>query len=321
MSKCAFYCVSGRDYFPGAAALVNSLRLLGHTEPVHLLDCGLDPAQRELLGREANIVETSGEAAPSVRKLAAPLHHPAEVRVILDADLIVTRRLDELIASAREGRLVAFENERDRHFDEWGPALGLGALRRAPYLMSSAVAIGGDAVDRVLPAAADALPKLDLERTWLGAGDESDPFFYADQDVLNAVAAARLQRDEVVVLPARLAAIPPFEGLRLADLRSLRCEYRDGVTPYLLHHYFRKPWLARLRSNIYSRLLTRLLLADDVAVRVPPEMLPLRLRTGARAAAARLAVDLGVGVPAGALRRLGGRPRRIRAWPDKPAGA
>ncbi len=48
----AFYCISSDLYFPGAVALVNSLRLVGHTEPIFLLDCGLSDAHRELLATE-----------------------------------------------------------------------------------------------------------------------------------------------------------------------------------------------------------------------------------------------------------------------------
>ena len=37
----AFYCVADERYFLGAVGLINSLRLVGHDEPIHLLDCGL----------------------------------------------------------------------------------------------------------------------------------------------------------------------------------------------------------------------------------------------------------------------------------------
>ena len=317
MTDCAFYTVTGRDYFPGAVALVNSLRLCGHHEPVYVLDSGMDARQRELLGGVARIVDPPDAAPPSLQKLVAPMAHPAEVRVILDADMIVCRGLGDALGEARRGRLVAFENESPRHFAEWGEALGLGPLRRGPYLMSSAVAVGRATADAVLAAVAEGVRTLDTSRTWLGDGEEDDPFFYADQDVLNAVVAARLEPEEVVALPGRLAAIPPFTGLRIADAESLRVVYPDRSEPYLLHHYFRKPWLARLRSNVYSRLLTRLLIGPDVAIRLEPDMLPLRLRSGARAALARTAVDIGIGIPAGVRRRLGGRPREIRAWSDE----
>jgi hypothetical protein len=54
---------------------------------------------------------------------------------------------------------------------------------------------------------------------------------------------------------------------------------------------------------VYSRLLTRLLLGDDVPLRVPPARLPRRLRTGLAAAADRVGTDLLMIAP-GAVRRL-----------------
>ena len=50
----AFYCVADERYFLGAVGLINSLRLVGHTEPIFLLDCGLTAAQRRLAGRRGD---------------------------------------------------------------------------------------------------------------------------------------------------------------------------------------------------------------------------------------------------------------------------
>ena len=60
-----------------------------------------------------------------------PSRRPADVAVILDADVIVVRRLTALIDAARSGRLVAFINNEpneDRFFPEWRSALTLGPL-------------------------------------------------------------------------------------------------------------------------------------------------------------------------------------------------
>ncbi len=53
----AFYCVADERYFLGAVGLINSLRLVGHTEPIFLLDCGLTAAQRELLEPQATLLD------------------------------------------------------------------------------------------------------------------------------------------------------------------------------------------------------------------------------------------------------------------------
>ena len=313
-----FYCVTGGDFYPGAVALLNSLRLAGHREPLVVLDCGLEPAQRDALAAHAEVMPAPADVAPSLLKLAAPLERPSEVMVVLDADLIVTRPLAEPIDVAAAGRAVGFRNDRDRFFAEWGELLGLELRRSGPYLTSSALILGGDVGAKVAGDAQARLAELDLGRTWLDAGTESDPLYYADQDVLNAVMLS-LPADRVVALDARLSAIPPFSGLRLADRRGPRCSYRDGTEPYALHHLYRKPWLVRMRANFYSRLMTRLLFADDVALRLDEREVPMRLRPGPAGALARGAVDVFYGIPASGRRRLGPRPRDAKAWRDAPA--
>src|SRR5215210_3169387 len=112
IARAAFYCVADARHFIGAVGLINSLRLLGHAEPVFVLDCGLEPSQRELLSAEARIVAAPSDAPPWLLKTVAPLAHPAEVMVLIDADMIVTRSLAEPIETASAGSLVAVENYR-----------------------------------------------------------------------------------------------------------------------------------------------------------------------------------------------------------------
>ena len=89
----AFYCVADERYFLGAVGMINSLRVLGHDEPVFVLDCGLTDEQRELLAPHATLVAAPRDAPPWLLKTIAPLRHPAEVMVLIDADIIVTRSL------------------------------------------------------------------------------------------------------------------------------------------------------------------------------------------------------------------------------------
>jgi hypothetical protein len=315
-SAAAFYCVTGRDFFCGAVALLNSLRLAGHDEPLFVCDAGMDAKQRTLIEPHVTVVDAPGDAPPSMLKTIAPLAHPAPVMALLDADVIVTRSLGEQLEAASGGALAAFRNDRDRWFDEWSEVLGLGEMTRGHYLTSSALFMDRATAEDLLPLVADRQERIDLERTWAGSGSEAEPLYFLDQDVINAVARSRLEPGRIVEYEARLAPIPPFAGVRLADPEALRCRYGDGAEPFLLHHASRKPWLVRMRSNVYSRLLTRALLGEDVTLRLDAERLPLRLRDGAAAGAARLATDVGVGVPAFARRKL--FPRRIRAWRDSP---
>jgi len=129
--------------------------------------------------------------------------------------------------------------------------------------------------------------RVDFERTYWRRGRVSDyPFLYADQDVLNAILAARVAPADLVALDARLSPLPPFADVRIRDERTLRCTV-GALEPYVLHHWLVKPWLEETHHGVYSRLLRRLLLGDDVAISVPGELIPLRLRRGVRAFTAR----------------------------------
>jgi hypothetical protein len=313
----AFYCVSDSRYYLGAVGMLNSLRVLGHREPVYVLDCGLTPDQRDRLAPHATLVPAPSEAPPWLLKTVAPLRHPAEVMVLIDADIVVTRSLAELIERAAEPRVIAIENDRDRFVAEWGELLGLGEVRRQPYVSSGLVFMGQPVGTEVLELMAKLQDRVDFDRTFWRDNAPDYPFLYGDQDVFNAILASRVERRRLTVLPNRLAPNPPFKGLRVLDAATLRCAHRDGTQPYVLHNFYRKPWLVPTRSSHYSRLLTRLLLGPDVPLRLGRRELPLRLRTGTAARLARLAIDLVVGVPAYAHHRLRPGPRGSKGWADE----
>jgi hypothetical protein len=280
----AFYSVVDSRHFLGAVAMVNSLRLAGHTEPVFLADCGLEAWQRELLEQEAMVAPGPSGLVPHFLKGILPLERPAEVMVLLDADVIVVRGLAPLIDAAGAGRVAAFADPVDSRFHpEWDDLLPLGPLKRLPYVNAGLLALPRDSGSRILGLISELQQSVDLRRTSLGAGSAHDPFFYLDQDLLNAV-LARPAGWELEVLPSRLAPHPPFSGLEVVDARALTCRYDDGIEPLALHHVGRKPWLHATRSNAYSRFLTRLLLAADLPIRLEPGWVPLRLRGGLLAA-------------------------------------
>jgi hypothetical protein len=302
-SRAAFYCVADERYFLGAVGMINSLRLQGHDEPIFLLDRGLRPDQRDLISSAVTLVPARTEIPGWLMKTVAPLANPATVMVLIDADMIVTRSMADLIAAASDGRVVAFEAGYERFVPDWGDLLSLGPIRRGPYLSSALVVLGGPVGQEVLRVMAGRQPVV---RRMIASGPERDRSPYAfmalDQDVLNAVLAARVEPERVVVLPHRLAPDLPFEGLRLASGPRPRCAYRDGTEPYVVHHLVvtrlptlersgDKPWLGRVPSSLYSRLLTRCLLGPGLAVTVPEREVPLRLRDGFVARAARTPVD------------------------------
>jgi hypothetical protein len=329
--RAAFYCVTSEPYFLGAAALINSLRAVGHDEPVFILDCGLREDQRALLESDATIVPAPRGAPPYLLKTVIPMRNPADVMILIDADMIVTQSLAAPTVRAATVGVVAFRNYVDRFVPEWGPLLGLGETRRRPYLSSGLVLLGGSVGARVLELWHECILRADFDLTpdpvWgTPAAPASDPFKFLDQDVLNAILATKVDPTAIHALPSTLAPVPPFTGLRVLDEHTLTCGYADGERPYVLHHISpRKPWLAPTRHGPYSRLLSRLLLADDVAVRVDEYHLPPWMRSGARARLRRLRVnvreDLGWLVrryaPDRAMRALDERRRR-RAERSRP---
>src|SRR5207253_277020 len=99
---------------------------------------------------------------------------------------------------------------------------------------------------------------VDLERSMIGNGRPTDPFFFPDQDALNAlVASVSFGPEEVLALPHATAPHPPFAGLRIVDAQRLQVVRDDGSEPSVLHHIQRKPWLQPLATNVYSELLPR----------------------------------------------------------------
>jgi hypothetical protein len=139
----------------------------------------------------------------------------------------------------------------------------------------------------------DRQQRVDILQTCFARNVAGYPLRHADQDVLNAVLGARVERDRAVGLQAALAATPPYAGISITDENSLRCVGADGREPYLLHQWLiPKPWMAPTYDGVYTRLLRRLLGGPDLAIEVPRRSIPLRLRTGPLAYAERQRVNL-----------------------------
>jgi hypothetical protein len=224
--------------------------------------------------------------------------------VLIDADIVATRSLAEPIETAAMGRVVAVEHGSGRFFPEWGRLLGLREPRQQPYVSSSLVFCGGEEGQAVLALMEKAQARADLadspfstvapeQGLSLDLRPETidNPFFFPDQDVLNAVLAGELDRERLVVLDRRMEAVPPFQGLRVVDESSLRCAYDDGLEPYAVHHWAVKPWLEETPPGVYTQLLLRLLLGRDVPIRLRQRDLPVHLRTGIRGYASRKLED------------------------------
>jgi hypothetical protein len=287
MGTASIYCASDTRNFVGLVALLNSLRLRGHEEELIVLDAGLGDAELTMLEGHARVMPLRDDVSPYFRKYALP-RTQAAVHVIVDADVIATRPLTDLIDLAASGSIVAFADGLvDRFRPEWGELLGLGQLEPRPYVNAGVLAVPAEAV-HILDAVLECEAAVDFSETLCGGGPPDSPFLHNDQDLLNAILASR-GAPELVVLEHRLAPHPPFRGLVAVDEQGLSCRYHDGVQPYVLHHVLGKPWAAHTRINMYSRLLPRLVLAPDVELRLRPDQVPRRLRGTRVAAAVRLA--------------------------------
>ena len=298
--------------------MLNSLRLLGHAEPLYVMDCGLTTRQRDMLAPHASVVTAPRQAPPYLSKTILPLQHPAEVVVLIDADVIVTRALTKLIDQARGGKVIAFRTIYDRFFPEWGDLLGLGPARRQPYVCSAVVFLGGQEGHEVLrlmdegQAQVPPPTRLPPDPSRFFSTVAHSPLQLADQDVLNAVLSTRPEPERFVALEHGLAPEPPFAGLRPVGEDGIRYAAGDGTEPYLLHHLGAKPWLVPMRDSPYSRLLSRMLLEQGLEVGVPEGDVPVRLRRGPRAAVSRALASLRDGFRSRVREPLAWRLRRRR---------
>jgi hypothetical protein len=283
----AFYTVSDSNYFLGVVALVNSLRLIGHAEPVVILDCGLTDRQRELLSAHCTLVpiDPALKTARSAHyyKLIAPRGTGEPIKLIIDSDMIVTGHLGKLVEAVRAGKVVGFADpEQDRWFAEWQAIHQLPDVPRHQTYMCSGF-VGFDT--RVFP---------DLLGQWRAAcrrtedqpefseGIADSPTAQADQDALNAVLMGLYPGEAVEFMPYD-ACVQAWElrwFARVSDLATLACTNR-GTKALILHTAGHpKPWRSpqALRRNAFVLLLRRLLSGPDVAIRVDPGMIPTWLR-------------------------------------------
>lgn len=303
----AFYTVTTADYFPGLVALLNSLRLTGHQQELIVLDDGLTSAQRERLEPHVTLVELPGfqPGLPVLKKTFPDLIAHAGVVVQIDSDMIVTSSLDPQLAQAASGRLVLFpdhESSRDRWFAEWEEGFGLaGPPRRQTYLNAGFVALSIEHWPDLLPRWRQACELISPERVAVLPGFlprrtamAREPFWAADQDALNAILMAEVPEGAVAVQP--IGAEPDWlSDVEVVDRATLRCRYRGAEAAILHFSLGPKPWQPkgwrRTTRNAYVELFPRVVLADDVALRLEPHELPPWLRADARAHAARVGLD------------------------------
>ncbi len=299
-----YFTVSNEPYFLGAVAMINSLRLTGNRGEIVLLDMGLTAAQRNRLEPHVRIFDAPAEVKrlPMLVKPFPYLLEPQGRVVIIDSDMIVTRPFDPILEQAASGKVCAFEDGMDRWIAEWESALGLAKpLRRQDYVNSGFVAFSTEHQPDLLRRWWEACHEISNDQTMWGGRDGDDPFFFADQDALNALLMSEVEADALAFSPGPEAPAPSVGGgtdwlslVKIEDKTTLRCSI-DGTSPYLLHYLgIPKPWQRqswmRVERDAFVELMPRVLCGDDVAIRMDRGELPPWCRPGALAGAARSAL-------------------------------
>jgi hypothetical protein len=310
-----FYTVSEAGFFPGTVALLNSLRLTGHRERLVVLDAGLTSSQRERLAEHATLVEVPAGMAPTTLKPFASRVGASGTIAFIDSDMIVTASLAPALALADRGKICLFPDppiDRGRWFAEWEEAFSLAAApRHQTYLNAGFVAFSTEHWPDLLERWWKACSVIPADRVFT---EENQLFRDGDQDALNAILMSEFPPGAVAVLPedGELFANDSDEAV-IVDETGLVC-LNHGKTVSIVHQTMQpKAWgcsgWRRIRQwpeDVFTRLLPRVLLAEDVDLRLQAHELPWWLRPNAPG-------RLGVG----ALKAYGRSKRRARSLVDR----
>ena len=243
-----FYTVTDAEFFPGTVALLNSLRLVGHREPLVVLDNGLTPEQRKRLDRVATVVdvpEGSGSMPPPTLKPFPHLLDATGTVAIIDSDMIVCASLAPALSLATRRQDLPLRRaglaERSRSMVP-GVARALCAPCPAPPAAVSQQRLRR-LLDRSVAAPAGGLVGGVLAHTSAGSvfTSRDHALRLGDSDALNAILMSEVDA-ESVVLPADGLQAAPGDEVVVADEDRLVC-LREGVQVSLLHHWARpKVW-------------------------------------------------------------------------------
>jgi hypothetical protein len=323
-----FFTIGDAAFFPGVAGLINSLRLLGYAQRIVVADCGFSPTQRDLLSPHATLVPLSRADVKNPQQYKAFPHllRPRGTVAIVDSDIIITDSIDDMLASARAGKICVFPDpEEHRWFAQWESVFALAAPpRRQTYVNSGFEVFSTTHWPALLGRWWQACERIFPQPTIREGAARDNPTSQSDQDALNALLMSEFPAGALAPQAKNREVFRwDFERVRVRDAASLHCEF-EGTRVAVLHAiagpkpWQRGAWHEATRRNAYMRLFRRLLTGDDVAVRVPPGELPPWLRRGVvgrlsfeglgamRAARARLPRNTGVIARA---RKLARRPK------------
>jgi hypothetical protein len=292
--EATYVTVADSQYFLGLVALLNSLRLTGNQGELIVIDCGLTEPQRALLSGTCRLVSVPVDdetPRPLYTPFVATLA-PAGVLLFIDSDAVVTGRLDAFVQAAASGSVCAFPDPTaDRRFAEWAGALRLRAPLRTgqAYVSTCCLAFSSEHWPELLSRwreTCELMPRASERaayRPWERA--QGDPFYYLDQDAVNALLMSELPSEALALWDRELAPWTRDAGsVRVADRVSLRCLHRGRETLLLHAAGGPKPW-DRLgwSGSVFDavvEVLPRLLLAPDVPLRLRRRDVPVWLWGG-----------------------------------------
>lgn len=286
-----FFTIADAGYALGLMALVNSLRLQGHHDPVTVLDLGMTADQKALIGRSCELVTPTPDAVahPWLMEPYAATLRTAETVVYIDSDVIITDSLNPILDAAAGGRICAFPDySPDRWFAEWESIFGLPAApRRQTYVNAGFLALSTEHHPGVLDRWLELCRTISDHPNAFDIPHLDSPTAFTSQDALNALLMSEVAEEHLHIQSVDAAAQgPQLMRTRLDDPRTLRCS-SDGHRITLLHAFgSTKPWKPEARSDLrrssYVLGLRRLLVGDDVETCVPDPLLPPWLRRGWR---------------------------------------
>jgi hypothetical protein len=286
MAPITYYTVSNHTYFLGTVALLNSLRITGHQDPLVVLDAGLRPEEREALEPHATVVSMPEDRGNPVLLKPFPYVLDAKgVIVVIDSDIIVTSSLASVTDLASKGKICLcpawVDAARTRWFAEWESTLQLKApLRREDWLHDGFVVFDTTYWPGLLERWWDTCNLVPAEEIF-AAGT---PFNAGDADAINALLMSEVPREAVAPLSQ---GDEVYAGdVTIENLDTLACSV-EGRPPMFIHVPDRpKPWersgWSRRGSDVYLRLMRRLFFGPDVQLRLDPEEVLFWLRPGAK---------------------------------------
>jgi hypothetical protein len=270
-SEATFYTVTDAGFFPGTVAMINSLRLVGHEEPIVALDNGLTESQRARLEDVISVVDAPDDAllkSPLTLKPFPLLIGAKGTVVIIDSDIIVAASVAPALALAADGQICLYPDlpeEQERWCPEWHELFSLSRPpRRQTYVNSGFVTFSVERWPELLEDWWEACGAIPADQVFT---TEDQPFRYGDQDALNAILMSEVPASGQTVLPYGAIAYPS-EHTDVVDEHELRC-VRDGCQVSILHHLTSpKVWS---EEGLYRMVLSEEWL---LAGRFPVEGLP-----------------------------------------------